>query len=132
MRSFACDAVIIKDEKVVLIKRAAEPFKGEWALPGGRIEDNETAEACLVREAKEETNLDVRPLKLVGIYSDPKRDPRGVLAAAYLCELIGGGLRGGDDAAEAKWVALKKIPKLCTDHNKILEDATVLYKNRMQ
>ncbi|MBI2079164.1 NUDIX hydrolase [Candidatus Micrarchaeota archaeon] len=123
MRPFACDAVIINNGKVVLIRRGTEPFKGEWAIPGGRIEDNETAEECLVREAKEETGLEVRPIRMIGVYSDPKRDPRGIIVAAYLCEVIGGELNGGDDAAEAKWFELNKIPKLCTDHNKILEDA---------
>jgi len=123
MRPFACDAIIIDGGNVVIIKRGREPFLGEWALPGGRIEDNETAEQCLIREAKEETGLDVEPIAFIGIYSDPKRDPRGIIVAAYLCMKKDGELTAGDDAAEAKWFPLNEVPKLCTDHNLILEDA---------
>ncbi len=123
MRPFACDSVIIKDGKILLILRGGEPFKGEWALPGGRSEDNETAEQCLVREAKEETGLDVEPIKLIGIYSAPERDPRGIIVAAYLCSIKGGVAKGGDDAAEAKWFDLDKMPELASDHGEIVRDA---------
>lgn len=122
MRPFACDAILIEDGKLLLIKRAAEPFRGQWALPGGRIDENETAEQCLLREMKEETGLDVEPIALVGIYSDPGRDPRGVIAAAYLVKRTGGEPKGGDDAAEAAWFALDRLPTLCTDHGKIVKE----------
>ncbi|MDO8554908.1 MAG: NUDIX hydrolase [Candidatus Micrarchaeota archaeon] len=127
-RPFACDGVIIQDNKIVLIKRGFEPFKGQWAVPGGRIEDNETAEQCLIREMKEETNLDVVPLKLIGVYSDPKRDPRGIIVASYLCKVVGGELKAGDDAGDAKWVSLDNLPKLASDHAKIVHDALILLK----
>lgn len=123
MRPFACDAVIIENGKIVLVKRGVEPFKGQWAVPGGRLEEDETAEQCLIREAKEETNLDVKPIALVGIYSAPNRDPRGIIAATYLCKHIGGELKGGDDAAEAKWFDLNALPELASDHGKMIEDA---------
>ena len=123
MRPFACDAVIIEDNKIVLIQCAADPFRGEWAVPGGRIEDNETAEQCLKREVKEETGLDVESIMLVGIYIDPNRDPRGVIAACYLCKRTGGQLKGGDDAADAKWFPLDAVPQLAADHLKIVKDA---------
>ena len=122
-RSFACDGIILQENKLVVIKRGREPFKGEWALPGGRIEENESAEQCLVREMKEETNLDVVPLKLVGIYSSPKRDPRGIIVATFICKVIGGELKAGDDAAEAYWFDMNKMPNLCSDHGKMLTDA---------
>ncbi len=127
-RPFACDGVIIQDNKIVLIKRGFEPFKGQWAVPGGRIEDNETAEQCLVREMKEETNLDVVPLKLISVYSDPQRDPRGIIVASYLCKVVGGELKAGDDAGDAKWVSLNDLPKLAGDHAKIVADAVALLK----
>ena len=123
MRPFACDMILIENGKLLLIKRAKEPFRGEWALPGGRIEDDESAEQCLKREMKEETGLDVEPVRLVGVYSDPKRDPRGIIAAAYLVKRVGGELKAGDDAGEAQWVGLSDIPPLATDHKKIVEDA---------
>ncbi len=123
MRPFACDMVLIEDGKILLIKRGREPFLGQWATPGGRIEEGETAEECARREMKEETGLDVEIIKLTGIYSDPKRDPRGIIAAAYLVRRVGGAVKGGDDAAEAKWFELGKLPPLCADHGKIVADA---------
>lgn len=124
MRPFACDMILIENGKILLIRRGREPFKGEWALPGGRIEDNETAEQCLKREMKEETGLEVEPVRLVGIYSDPQRDPRGIIAAAYLVKRTGGVLKAGDDAGEAQWFDLGGTPPLATDHGKIIKDAT--------
>jgi 8-oxo-dGTP diphosphatase len=115
--------VLIEDGKILLIKRGREPFLGQWATPGGRIEEGETAEECARREMKEETGLDVEIIKLTGIYSDPKRDPRGIIAAAYLVRRVGGAVKGGDDAAEAKWFELGKLPPLCADHGKIVADA---------
>lgn len=123
MRPFACDMVLVEDGKVLLIRRACEPFKGQWAIPGGRIEDDETAEDCLRREMEEETGLEVEPLRLTGIYSDPARDPRKVIAACYLVKRAGGKLQAGDDAGEAAWFALDDLPSLAADHRKILEDA---------
>lgn len=123
MRQLACDAIIIQNEKILLIKRAKEPFKGWWAIPGGRLEDDETAEECLRREVKEETGIDIEQEKLIGIYSDPKRDPRGIVGAAYLCRIIGGNLAAGDDAGEVKWWPISELPELAFDHKKIVEDA---------
>jgi len=116
--------ILIEEGKILLVKRGREPFKGQWALPGGRIDEGETAEDCLRREMKEETGLEVDPVRLVGIYSDPKRDPRGVIAAAYLVRRVGGELKAGDDAEEAKWFDITSLPSLCTDHGKIVEDAS--------
>ncbi|MEW6035064.1 MAG: NUDIX hydrolase [Candidatus Micrarchaeota archaeon] len=123
MRPFACDMILIEGGKVLLVKRAREPFKDEWALPGGRIEDDETAEECLRREMKEETGLDVEPVKMTGLYSDPGRDPRKIIAAAYLVRRVGGEVCAGDDAGEAEWYDLNDRPELCADHEKILKDA---------
>ncbi|MHC1636266.1 MAG: NUDIX domain-containing protein, partial [Candidatus Methanospirareceae archaeon] len=69
------DVVIKKDEGYVFIKRKKEPYKGWWAIPGGIVEYGETVEEAARREAKEETGLDVRLIKLIGVYSDPSRDP---------------------------------------------------------
>ncbi len=123
MRPFACDMVLVEDGKILLIRRAREPFRGQWAIPGGRIEDHETAEQCARREMKEETGLDVELVKPTGIYSDPKRDPRGIIAAAYLVRRVGGAVKAGDDAGEARWFALSALPGLCADHKKIIEEA---------
>lgn len=126
MRSFVTDAVIVREGRIVLIRRNKEPFKGMWALPGGFAEEGETAEECCEREAREETGLQVRAKKLVGVFSDPKRDPRGTVAGVYICELIGGELKGGDDAREAKWFSLDGLPSLAFDHEKIIMAAKKL------
>lgn len=115
-----------KDRSIVLIKRRNPPFQNFYALPGGFVEYGETVEEAAVREAKEETGLKVKISKLVGVYSDPDRDPGGhVVTIAYLAEEVGGRLRHGTDAEEAR--SFKKIPpKLAFDHQKILKDAQLL------
>jgi 8-oxo-dGTP diphosphatase len=123
MRPFACDMVLVENGKVVLIKRAFEPFKGQWAIPGGRLEGDENAEQCAIREMKEETGFDIAIVKLTGLYSDPARDPRKIIAAGFLVRRIGGEMRAGDDAGEAQWFSLSDLPQLCSDHGKILADA---------
>lgn len=123
MRPFACDMILKENGKILLIRRGHGPCEGMWAIPGGRIDDSETAEQCLKREAKEETNLDVEILSFVGIYSDPARDPRKTIGAAYVVKRAGGELKAGDDAREARWFPPDKLPELAFDHYKILSDA---------
>lgn len=132
MRPFVTDAVIVREGRIVLIRRNKEPFKGKWALPGGFAEENETAEECCEREAYEETGLRVRAKKLVGVFSDPERDPRRTVAAAYLCEVLGGELKGGDDAGEAGWFPLGELPGLAFDHKKIIETAMKITRLRKE
>jgi len=117
--------ILLKDNSIILIKRKKAPFAEHWALPGGFIEYGETAEHAAIRETKEETGLDVEIMKLVGVYSDPKRDPRGhVIAIAFLAREIGGNLVASDDAKAVKVFKITEIPKnLAFDHAKILKDA---------
>ncbi len=130
MRPFACDGILVEDGKILLIKRAKEPDSGKWAVPGGRIEDDETAEQCLTREFKEETGLDIEPVKLLGIYSDPARDPRRIIGAVYFVKRTGGEIMAGDDAGEAQWFGLDNIPDvLAFDHKKIVEDAKAILRS---
>jgi len=126
MRPLAADAVIIKNKKILLIKRGREPFKGMWALPGGLLEENETIEQCAKREAKEETSLNVKPEKLIGVYSDTSRDPRKVVSVAFICGIESGEEKAGDDASDTEWFDIEKIPELAADHNKIIKDALKL------
>lgn len=125
----AVDVVIrTKDEKIVFIKRLNPPFQGYFALPGGFVEYGEKVEEAAVREAMEETGLKIENLKLVGVYSDPNRDPRGhVVSVAFLAEEGGGSLKASGDAGEV--IALKEPPKnLAFDHEAILRDAMKLIK----
>jgi 8-oxo-dGTP diphosphatase len=116
---------VIRDEggRLLLIRRGRPPFEGRWALPGGFVEIGETTQAACAREAKEETGLEVEIVRLHGVYSDPKRDPRGhTVAVVYHCRPIAGALAAGDDAAQARWFAPAEIAtlELAFDHSSII------------
>jgi 8-oxo-dGTP diphosphatase len=119
------DIIIEKGKKIILIKRNTEPFKGKLAIPGGFVEAEETVEQAALREAKEETGLEVKLKGILGVYSDPKRDPRGrVTAIVFISKPVGGELKASSDAAKAEWVEIDKIDfnNLAFDHSKILRD----------
>jgi len=126
------DGIIeIYDEKdifqgIVLIERKNEPLG--LALPGGFVDVGESLEEALRREMKEETNLDVQISTLLGVYSDPNRDPRFHTASAVYIARSQGQPKGGDDAKEAKLYRLKEIPldQLVFDHGKIVKDYLLL------
>lgn len=123
------DTIIIEDNKVILIKRLNNPFKDYWAIPGGFVEYGEKVEDAAVREAKEETGLDIELTKLVGVYSDPDRDPRGhTVTVAFLSKIIGGTLKSDSDAKDAKFIDISELKnmKLAFDHNEILKDSGIL------
>jgi len=119
------DALILDEDKerIVLIRRGIEPYKGRWALPGGFVEYTEKCEEATIREAKEETGLDVDIERLFNVYSGDDRDPRGPsVSVCYICRVVGGELEGGDDASHAEWHDLGRLPNLAFDHDKILND----------
>jgi 8-oxo-dGTP diphosphatase len=126
------DAVILYNNKdIILIRRKNPPFQGDFALPGGFVDIGETVENACIREAQEETNLKVKITKLIGIFSDPKRDPRGhTVTIAFLCEPVDKRrkLKAQDDAAEVEIVPLIEIPKLklAFDHMEIIKAANIL------
>ncbi len=125
----AVDAVLIHNDDILLIKRGKEPFKGKYALPGGFVDYGETTEHAVIREVKEETGLNVAIKDLVGVYSDPARDPRGhTISVSYLVEVKGGKLKSSDDAAEARWFPLNSLPSLAFDHDRIIKDALSLLR----
>src|SRR4051812_9653786 len=98
----AADIIISFDDgSIVLIKRANEPFKNHWALPGGILDPDETIQQTAVREAKEETGLDVKITRLIGVYSKPGRDPRGrSVSVLFSATVTGGTLKAASDAKE--------------------------------
>ena len=117
------DGVILENGEILLIKRAGEPFKGKWALPGGFVEYNEKVEDAVIREIREETGVNAEIKELVGVYSDPKRDPRGhTVSIVFLLDIISGKIKCGDDACNAKFFNLKKLPDLSFDHDIIISD----------
>ncbi len=120
----AADIIIeFPDGEIVLVKRGVKPYKGRWAIPGGGVEIGETVEQAAVREAKEETGLDIKLTGLVGVYSDPGRDPRGhTVSIVYHAVPVGGDMKADTDAAEViKTGDLFKNP-LAFDHKQILMD----------
>jgi 8-oxo-dGTP diphosphatase len=123
--SVTVDCVVFDErDRLLLIRRRHPPFAGQYALPGGFVDYGETAEAAARRELKEETGLTARELRLVGVYSDPKRDPRGhTIGIAYLTTIETGAPVAGDDAAEAEFRADWRALDLAFDHNAIVRDA---------
>ena len=113
------------DVEVLLIKRAREPFKGRWALPGGFVDEDESLEAAAARELREETGLRGITLEHLGAFGDPGRDPRGHTVSVVFTGIVSNrsAAIGGDDAADAKWHSASKPPKLAFDHRKILKAA---------
>lgn len=120
-RRIAVDALIIQNNQILLIKRRVEPFKDFWALPGGGIDFDETAEEALQNEVIEETGLTLISSKFLQIYTDPKRDPKQVITLSYYVETEGEP-KAGDDAKEYKWFDLSDLPELGFDHGQIIED----------
>jgi 8-oxo-dGTP diphosphatase len=120
------DVVIPAEEGVVLIRRRYEPFEGQWALPGGFVEVGETVEEAAVREVAEETGLAVELSRLVGVYSEPDRDPRGHnVSVAFLAVVLSGDLVAATDAAEVAVLDPDAV-ELAFDHRGILNDALSL------
>jgi 8-oxo-dGTP diphosphatase len=106
---------------IVLIERKNPPFG--WAIPGGFVDVGETVEAAAIREALEETGLNVNLQALLGLYSDPRRDPRGHTVTAVYAAEASGSPKAADDAKSVRIVSLDQLPKpLVFDHALVLED----------
>ncbi len=122
--SITADGILLKDKQILLIQRKNEPFKGKWALPGGFVEYGEKTEDAVIREVFEETGLKTKICDLAGVYSDPKRDPRGhTITVAYALEIVDGMLKAGDDASDVKFFNVNQLPALSFDHNEIINEA---------
>lgn len=117
------DVVIPDDEgRVLLIQRGSDPYEGSWALPGGFVEVGEKVEDAAAREAKEETGLDVELVRLVGVYSEPDRDPRGHNVSVAFLARAQGEPSAASDAADAAFLDPREIA-LAFDHEKIIANA---------
>ncbi|MFX1281304.1 MAG: NUDIX domain-containing protein [Promethearchaeota archaeon] len=123
--------ILLKNNNLVLIRRKNPPFKGELALPGGFVDVGETVEAACIREAKEETNINIKIIKLIGVFSNPNRDPRGHnVTIGFLCEPLTENEepKALDDAAALEIIPLSKISSLILafDHKEIIESSGIL------
>lgn len=122
------DAICVSNGRLLLIKRRNDPYKDHWALPGGFVEVGETTENAVIREMKEETNLDFRIGGLVGVYSEPDRDVRGhaVSITYWGWARDADELKSGDDAAHAEWIevddVIRMVKELAFDHGKMVTD----------
>ena len=110
---------------VLLVERGIEPFKGRWAFPGGFLKMDESALQGAKRELLEETGLKDAYIHQFHTFSAPDRDPRErVITIAYYALVRISEVKGGDDASQAQWFPLDKVPTLAFDHDKILREAT--------
>lgn len=101
-------AVIVQENRVLLVRRGQAPLLGEWSLPGGVLECGETLRAAVIREAREETGLVVETGEMLGVYERVIRSPDGRVRYHYvlidfLCRPAGGELQAGSDAADVRW-----------------------------
>jgi len=116
-------AVVRNNKKILLVKRGIEPHKGRWTLPSGFIEIEETPRVACLRELNEETNLEGKVLKIIGVYSQRSKMYKNILVVA--CEV---GVEkekpvAGDDAQEARFFPVERLPSIpFSSHRQIIED----------
>lgn len=130
--SITVDTVIFKPaengegQEVLLIQRKNDPYKDQWALPGGFLEKEEFLEDGAKRELEEETGLKIGAIEQIGVFDSPNRDPRGrTISVAYLgFAKASDRVKGTDDAKAAKWFKINKLPKLAFDHEQIMKKAS--------
>ena len=99
---------------ILLVQRGGTPLKGYWSLPGGLVETGETLEEAVAREVLEETGLRVKPVEMFGVFQRIMRDARGkaeyhYVLLDYVCRVVGGKLRAGDDVAKVEWVSRNRL-----------------------
>ncbi|MGH9994371.1 MAG: NUDIX domain-containing protein [Nitrososphaeraceae archaeon] len=123
------DVIIEQNSRILMIRRKNDPYKGCLALPGGFVDEGERIEDAAIREANEETSLNILLVDILGVYSDPKRDLRGHLISTVFVGIVPTDnlsveASAQDDASEVEWINLEAINKsnIAFDHKKILFD----------
>jgi 8-oxo-dGTP diphosphatase len=126
------DVIVEQNSRILMIRRKNDPYKGCLALPGGFVDEGERIEDAARREANEETSLNIHLVDILGVYSDPKRDPRGHLISTAFVGIVPTDnlyveASAQDDASEVEWIKLEAIDKsnIAFDHKKILFDYKV-------
>jgi 8-oxo-dGTP diphosphatase len=117
------DGLLTYRGKLVVVRRKYPPFRGKLALPGGFVEYGETVEEAAVREFEEETGLKTAVERILGVYSDPDRDPRGqVVSVVFLLRRKGGKIKSGSDAESVELVLPEEAGDMAFDHARIIKD----------
>ena len=139
--SLAVDAIVFGYSKeqgvsILLIKRKYPPFKGDWAIPGGFVLDNESLEEAVERELLEETGIKINYLEQLYTFGKPNRDPRQRIVSVAYFGLVKSNqfekLNASTDAEEAQWFNIKNLPKLAFDHTNILTIAIERIRNKIK
>ncbi len=122
------DCVVVdEDGQFLLIRRRNPPFAGRLALPGGFVDVGEPVEAACRREVREETGVELGRLELVGVYSNPDRDPRGhTCSVVFMGRIRRAKAKAGDDAASVEWRRRWRKDELAFDHHRVLADARLM------
>ena len=107
-------AIIVQNERILLARRANPPLQDEWSIPGGLVETGETIQEALVREAREETGLEIEPVKLVEVFERILRDKEArvqyhFVLINYLCRVVSGEAQASSDVSDVVWVAAHKL-----------------------
>ena len=121
----AVDMIVEKDDKLLMVRRNGKTFRYSYAIPGGFINERERVEDAAIREMREETNVDIEPIDILGVYSAPYRDPRGhIVTVVFVGKIIEGKPKAGDDAQDVRWFSWEELSKtrISSDHVIILED----------
>jgi 8-oxo-dGTP diphosphatase len=126
------DCVVLdRQRRLLVVRRGNPPFKGKYALPGGFVDIGETVEDACRRELLEETGVRAGKLQLLGVYSDPKRDPRGhTCSVAFLTRVQRASAKAGDDAAAVEWIENWSTADMAFDHTRILADAKRMLRKK--
>lgn len=110
-------AVIVRDDRVLVVRRLNPPLQGQWSIPGGLVETGETIKEALIREIREETGLAVEPIELIEVFERILRDPDSrvqyhFVVIDYLCRIVWGDADPGTDVSEIQWARLEDLPNL--------------------
>ena len=120
--------------EILLIRRNHEPFEGQWALPGGFVDMDETLEEAVARELKEETNIEGVRLRQLHAFSALDRDPRGRTISVVFWGVLKDSQQptAGDDAREARWFDIRNLPELAFDHKEVVDMAIRTYRTHSE
>ena len=122
------DTIIQRDSQILFVKRKKDPFIAHFVFPGGFVNEGEKVEDAAIREVQEETSLSIELVDILGVYSDPSRDPRGhIMSTVFIGQISKNNkneAKAGDDAGALQWINLDDIDNqnLGFDHKKIISD----------